>query len=265
MYLIFKRIQQVVKYGWQHSRTLANKKKSRLYILVDMLYCFFTYKMWTNQYVKEKFYLKNKELRKSVGEKYYKAGKERDAWQKDFVDNRRFLNKYSSKKYELPHLRKKRNKAYQKRYEMGKNCFVEYGVELTRQHYLAGTIQIGENVLFAKNVFIDYSGGLCIGNDVQITDSVKILTHGHVFHNNPHIDMELEDVENNYASFLKIEDKVVIGSNSIILEKCHYIGIGSRIGAGSVVTKDVPDYSLVAGVPAKIIRYNLTQEKKDKV
>lgn len=53
---------------------------------------------------------------------------------------------------------------------------------------------------------------------------------------------------------IKISDKAWIGFNSIIL-KGVTIGVGAVIGAGSVVTKDVPDYAVVAGNPAKVIKY----------
>lgn len=47
----------------------------------------------------------------------------------------------------------------------------------------------------------------------------------------------------------------MIGSRAIILDSCNYIGLHARIGAGAVVTKDVPDYSVVVGVPARVIKY----------
>ena len=55
-------------------------------------------------------------------------------------------------------------------------------------------------------------------------------------------------------SYLTIEHDAMIGSRAIIMPSCHYIGIHSRVGAGAVVTHDVPDYAVVAGVPAKVIK-----------
>ncbi len=52
-----------------------------------------------------------------------------------------------------------------------------------------------------------------------------------------------------------IEDDVWIGHHAIIATSCQHIGRGAVIGAGSVVTHDVPRYAVVAGVPAKIMRY----------
>jgi len=54
---------------------------------------------------------------------------------------------------------------------------------------------------------------------------------------------------------LSIEHDSWIGERAIITSKCSRIGIGAVVGAGAVVTKDVPDFAIVAGNPAKLIRY----------
>ena len=252
----FSRTKQVLCYAWLHSAEVKQREgksvSSRVFIFIDMMRCFLKYRMWTNQYVKECFYSKTDDEREHVGTQYLKAGMERDEWQRDFRDNRKFLNKYSSKKYEIHRLREKRNQAYAKRYNMGKGAFVEYDVELTRQHYLNGSIEMGENVLLAKHVFIDYSGNVSIGNNVRITDGVIILSHQHKHHHN--IGNKFDNKNNDEQSSIQIGDNVVIGTRAIIMPSCHYIGKEARIGAGAVVTKDVPEYSVVGGVPAKIIR-----------
>ena len=56
-------------------------------------------------------------------------------------------------------------------------------------------------------------------------------------------------------SDLEICDDVWVGSRVTILGKVGRIGKGAIIGAGSVVTKEIPDYAVVAGNPAKIIRF----------
>lgn len=63
-------------------------------------------------------------------------------------------------------------------------------------------------------------------------------------------------------SELEIKDDVWIGTRAIILGNVRTIGTGAIIGAGSVVTKPVPDYAIVAGNPARIIRYRTKEEKE---
>jgi acetyltransferase-like isoleucine patch superfamily enzyme len=52
-----------------------------------------------------------------------------------------------------------------------------------------------------------------------------------------------------------------IGDYVVITPRCRRIGIGAVVGAGAVVTRDVPDYAIVAGVPAKVVGYVPDREK----
>lgn len=57
-----------------------------------------------------------------------------------------------------------------------------------------------------------------------------------------------------------VEEDVWLGHNAIITAGCNRIGRGAVVGAGAVVTKDVPPYAIVMGLPAKIIRYRFDPE-----
>ena len=86
-----------------------------------------------------------------------------------------------------------------------------------------------------------------IGNGVMIAPSVTLTTTGHPVHPARRVD---------YARFsepIVIEDKVWIGSNVVVLPGVH-IGYGSVIGAGSVVSRDIPPMVVAVGVPCHVLR-----------
>lgn len=249
------RFAQVLKYGWKHSKDALNDITERKFLLrfrifIDIMYCYKRYRMWSNQYIKESFHLKGVSERAVIGDSYLKQGFIRDEWQADFRKTRKFLTKYSDIKYEEADKREKRQKAYTKKYGIGKNLMIENDVNISRQHYLNGSIKIGDNVLLAKHVFIDYSGNVEIGDNVQLTNGVIIESHYHPFHSDHNKSRDLV-----VPTSLIIEDGAVIGSRAIIMPSCHRIGKHARIGAGAVVTKDIPDYAVAVGVPAKVVRF----------
>ena len=250
----FRRIRQVIKYGWKHANVVSqkNSEKSRIYIFLDIISCYRKYHLWSNQYVNERFYALNPEERNRIGNEYKEKNDRYEEIKRDKLENRVFLNKWKSYYWELGYdeRRKKRREAYALRYNMGKNCDISFDVHIECNHFLPGSIKIGDNVLLGKHVYIDYSGNLDIKDNVQLTNGVIIETHHHPFHSNPSANRDIV-----LPTSLVIEEGAVIGSRAIILSTCHYIGKFARIGAGAVVTKDVPDYSVVVGVPANVVRY----------
>lgn len=111
-----------------------------------------------------------------------------------------------------------------------------------------GGISIGSGSGLGVNCLVH--GPLEIGNKVMMGPDVVILTHTH---NIDRTDIPMGDQGSRVAK-VTIGNDVWIGMRTIIMPGVK-IGNGAVIGAGAVVTKDVPDYAIVGGVPAKIIKY----------
>lgn len=92
------------------------------------------------------------------------------------------------------------------------------------------------------------SARIDIGDDVLFGPGVHLYTAGHPLDSGDRHDRDLE-----FAHPVRIGSRVWVGGGAIILPKVT-IGDGCVIGAGSVVTKDVPAYSLAVGNPARVIR-----------
>jgi acetyltransferase-like isoleucine patch superfamily enzyme len=105
------------------------------------------------------------------------------------------------------------------------------------------------DVDLAKDVIITTSGGVVIGNRTLIGYRTQILSANHSIPNRG----EPFPVSGDSFAKIFIENDVWIGANCIITAGV-YIGEGAVIAAGSVVTKNVPAWSVYGGVPAKLIR-----------
>ncbi|WP_305076294.1 DapH/DapD/GlmU-related protein [Pseudanabaena sp. lw0831] len=127
------------------------------------------------------------------------------------------------------------------------------------------TIAIGKRVFM--NGYLIAAQSIEIGDDVLISWGVTIVDHNsHAIsfseRSQDVVNWRLgkKDWTNVKIAPIKISNKVWIGFNSIIL-KGVTIGEGAIVGAGSVVTKDVPAWTIVAGNPARVIREILEDER----
>jgi len=130
---------------------------------------------------------------------------------------------------------------------IGNNVYIGHNSIL--KGYYMNEMVIGDHTWIGQGCFFHSAGGIKIGKAVGIGPMVKILTSAHkeTELKRPVMFNELEFDE------VVIEDGCDIGVGSILLPGVS-IGEGSIIGAGSVVTGNVPSYHVAYGVPARIMR-----------
>lgn len=131
--------------------------------------------------------------------------------------------------------------------EIGTNVYIGHGSYLKAYHQ--NKLVIGTNVWIGQEVFLHAGGGITIEDGVGIGPYVKILTLQHI-EGNP--DDPVLYLEQEYKPVV-VEYGVDIGIGAIILPGVR-IGNNSIIGAGSVVTKNIPAYSVAVGSPARVLR-----------
>lgn len=137
-----------------------------------------------------------------------------------------------------------------------------YGCEIGDNTKIGAFVEIQKNATVGKNCKISSHTFICEG--VQIEDGV-FIGHSVTFINDSYPRAVTASGELQTENDWKVEKTVVrrgasIGSGSTILSNVE-IGENAIVGAGSVVTKDVPANAIVAGNPAKLFRY-LTEEKQ---
>ncbi|MFA9373714.1 MAG: DapH/DapD/GlmU-related protein [Poseidonibacter sp.] len=145
---------------------------------------------------------------------------------------------------------------YNSEFHLTENAYLEIGNNVVIQDYSffqltmpKPRVIIGDDVVIGRHNMITAKGNITIGSFTRIGAFVQILDQGHGFEKD-HLIMDQHAV---------IEDVTIgkdcwIGTGVKILKSVN-IGNGVVIGANSVVTKDIPDYAIVGGIPAKIIKY----------
>jgi acetyltransferase-like isoleucine patch superfamily enzyme len=126
---------------------------------------------------------------------------------------------------------------------------VYVGHDAILKGYHAADLRVGDGTWIGQQCFLHSAGGLSIGAHVGIGPGVKIITSKHEESGRAvpilHAPLAFAPVT--------IEDDVDLGVGAIVLPGVT-IGRGAQIGAGAVVTRDVPPYSVAAGNPARVLR-----------
>ncbi|MDQ3817295.1 MAG: acyltransferase [Acidobacteriota bacterium] len=131
--------------------------------------------------------------------------------------------------------------------EIGDDVYV--GHQSILKGYYRGEMLIGSGTWIGQQCFFHSAGGIRIGNNVGVGPGVKIITS---FHAEEGISKPILHSRTEFRAVV-IEDDVDLGVGSVIMPGVT-IGKGAQVGAGGLVTRDVPAYAVVAGVPARLIR-----------
>lgn len=125
-------------------------------------------------------------------------------------------------------------------------------------------LDIGDNVWVNHNVRIDASGGVTIGDGCQIGYNSMILSHSsHMairLNGADYIKMNINERVGYIHKPVSIGEYTFIGGGAAIMPGVS-IGRGCVVGVNSVVTKNVPDFAIVAGCPARIIGNTIDSDK----
>ena len=132
---------------------------------------------------------------------------------------------------------------------VGKGCVILDCSFFNAYHYGFKTLTIGNHCFIGDEVMIDLRGETTIEDSATVSNRVSLVTHMNVgFPDHP------------------LQRRYPTKESSILLKKCCYIGLGaiilpgvtvgeeSVVGAGAVVTKNVPPGAVVVGVPAKVVK-----------
>lgn len=142
------------------------------------------------------------------------------------------------------------------KFQLGKNSTIEDFATINNG---VGDVIIGERTRIGlSNTLI---GPVTVGNDIMFAQNIVVSGLNHSYED---VSRSIHDQKVSTAE-IKIEDEAWIGANAVIVAGIT-VGKHSVVAAGSVVTKDVPPYSIVAGNPARLIKkYNSKTEKWEKI
>lgn len=131
-------------------------------------------------------------------------------------------------------------------------------------HTLQSVLEIGEKSAIGRDSTIAAIHSVVIEDEVLTGPHVFIADYNHEYQD-PHIPIKNQGNRAKKGDRVHIERGTWIGTNAVIVGNVH-IGKNCVIGANAVVTKDIPDYCVAAGAPAKIIRrYNVSTREWERV
>jgi acetyltransferase-like isoleucine patch superfamily enzyme len=139
----------------------------------------------------------------------------------------------------------------------GSNIYV--GHQAILKGYHRNEMRIGSGTWIGQQCFLHSAGGIEIGANVGIGPGVRILSSQHRL-TNPAIPILHEEIE---TAKVTIGDGSDVGVSAVILPGVT-LGVGVQVGAGAVVTRSFPDHSVIAGVPAVLVRNRSASKQLEK-
>ena len=153
----------------------------------------------------------------------------------------------------LPVSRRSRTAKRLRRHFAKKICTLGADVNIEKNAYFTPQLTVGDRS--GIGVDCEIYGPVTIGKNVMMGPEVIIFTHDHEF---SRTDIPIMDQGNGPVKPVSVGDDCWIGRRVMIMPGVH-IGNGCVIGAGAVVTKDIPPYSVAEGVPARVIKSRLSE------
>lgn len=132
---------------------------------------------------------------------------------------------------------------------IGEGCVFESPLIINaraRERYC--NLTVGDHCYFGKNVLLDIKGGIVIGHNVTISMCSSLISHLDVGSSN------LIDLFPTEYGTIRIGSHCYLGANATVLMGVE-LGESCLVGAGAVVNRSMPPCSVVAGVPARVIRH----------
>ena len=127
------------------------------------------------------------------------------------------------------------------------------GVNIEKDAYFTPQVSVGDRS--GIGIRCELYGSVTLGNDVMMGPEVVIYTSGH---RHDRTDIPMREQGTTEQKPVVIGNDVWLGRRVLVMPGVH-IGDGCIIGAGAVVTKDIPPYSVAGGVPAKILKSRINQ------
>ena len=208
----------------------------------------------SKEYIERQFYNMSHDDLQQIYETEVLPQVQKRNWMRSYRERYQFFQEYASLKYSTSHKKSvQRKQAYNRYFSIPLDCTIQYGVMITCAHQMQGKFIVGHNITFSRDVDIDITGDVVLEDDVVLAEGAKILTHNH--------STQLSTYHDLTTTSIVVHDHARIFARAVIMPHVQEIGRHAVIATGAVVLKPVPPYAIVAGVPAKVVKFVATPDE----